>query len=350
MKYDEYESLIDKFNLRMSDTHKRPKWTGSFVAVLALSIVYLALVVSSHEEQVLMTIPVPAMITGIGCMIYLETYIGDQYRGTVQELFTVFHYDSAKQVWFRRVFNNKLRTVFGILLSALTAGACFSFFVGALWYDSPLIKAYFLALAMLLSFILGEAAVGALALITYIDRTSNELKGVDIFRPAHLKPLKSLAHLGLYLSFFGSIVDSALLLAFFLAPWKAALLVISQYGTLFLVASSVLLLSVFFIPALSIHDLMKEAKEEKISNLTQLGRLYEQFREVLEIRDVDKVSEKMDSYAKIIDGMNKMKEELTESIPDWPWDMQILHSLAGSIALPLIIYAAQKAVDKLFRG
>src|SRR6266849_7203810 len=265
MRYDAYKSLLDKLNDRLP-------YGNFYHSLFVAGFLYLAgLIISLRTGELrafLLDYASGAIIFGIAYMVYMETYIGNDYRVVAGEIFDVFGYDSTED--FRLVFNNRLRAGVGLVVSFALLWIFFQDLYGNAWYQSWPLRAYLAALGGVIGFIGGEASVGVLATVRYVRRIVNGVSStVDVFEPKHMLLLKSITRWGSELSAFGGIAASVLLVGFFFAPWKNGVSVVSGLGPVFLVGSVIILVSVFTSTLVRIHDMMESSKGEKLGSLAK---------------------------------------------------------------------------------
>ncbi len=345
LKYESYKSLFDKLNASLP-------YGSVYNATVVGAVLYLAglvLSVLAREQGIFFYDYVSvALIFGISFMVYMETYIGNSYREVAGQLFDAFGYDSSKG--FQSIFNNLLRTGAGILVSAIATWIFLQVLYGALWYTSPILRAYFAVLVAVISFIGGEALVGVLMTVRYVREM---LKGVspnvDIFKSKHLTLLKSVVRWGSDLSAFGGIVASVLLVAFFFAPWRNGFAVVSGVAVVFLMVSVGILVFVFTQILVNVHSVMKSSKEEEMGRVMGgLDALHSRLEALIGTENLSggKKEAEVASLNAELDGLDKVRS-LVDSLPVMPLDLGMVRTFSSAIAIPIVTYAAD-AVLKSF--
>jgi len=275
-------------------------------------------------------------------MYYMEIYLGSQIRSLATKIYENLNYNSSKD--FEKIFDNKKRGLIGFV-AAMGFFGLYHIFSSSLWYESLALKTYILLLGMLISFIGGEAAAGSIMVVRYVRKILIE-REFDLFNTAQTDILKSLATGGLYLSFFGSIVSSVILLAFFLAPWKSDFHLISQFGVLFVVMTVILLTMIFFIPLFSIHNKIRSSKQKQLDDLTQRsGKLLVEFKKLKDQPSADRDA-KRTALKGEWEEINTMRDMITP-VSEWPIGVSSIHSFGVTVAIPILVYVAEKYVDVL---
>jgi hypothetical protein len=337
MAYANYKSLLDKFNdgLPFGNLYHSLIIVGFLYGIgIAMSIALGEQTLALGDSAAL------AAIFGIAYMVYMETRIGNHLRAVAVDVFQVFGYDSAGD--FRLIFDNRLRGGVGVVVSLLVVFSFFEFLAGAVWYNSWILRAYLALLAALIGFIGGDAVVGLLAIIRYVGRISEGVKGhVDAFNPAHEELLRTMAKLGSLLSIYGGVVTSVVLVAFFFAPWKNRIPLVSELGIVFLLISIILLASVFLIPLTSVHGVMSYAKGLRADALTRKAAgLYGKLQSLIAEEKITVVEREAQALNVMMDSLNRMNA-LIGSMPEWPIDIAMLRAFSSSVAIPIIVYVVE---------
>jgi hypothetical protein len=150
-----------------------------------------------------------------------------------------------------------------------------------------------------------------------------------------------MAKLGSLLSIYGGVVSSVVLVAFFFAPWKNRIPLVSELGTVFLLISIILLASVFLIPLVSVHGVMSHAKGLRLDALTQKAAvLYGKLQSLMAEEKITVVEREAQSLNVMMDSLSQMNA-LIGSMPEWPIDIAMVRAFSSSVAIPIIVYVVE---------
>lgn len=349
MRYDEYRSPLDKVNGWLKRKLHRGDIYNSLLIGGLLYIAGAALALWAGElEGFLLDYAALALIFGIAFMLYMETYVGDRYRKVAQGLSDTLQYDSRQD--FRRIFNNPLRIIAGLAVAAVVILVFVELLNQNVWYDSLYLRIYLALLGTLIGYIGGEAAVGVFATVIYVRRLAKGVsRSLDLFNPDHLNLLKAIATWGSDLSGYGGIVASVVLAAFFFAPWKSGLSVVSRLSLVFLVAAVVILVFVFSTVLISVHDAMRGWKEEQRGLIARkVEVVFEKLQDAM-VRGDPLATEKAVASLNVESaGLDWMRSQV-EALPTFPLDLAMVRTFSSSIVIPILVYVLQLVASSALR-
>lgn len=315
----------------------------SLSIVLTLYGILVALGLAARELPALIVdYATPIVIFGIGSLVYLETVVSDRIRTTAVELWNVARFDSSLSL--KLIFNLKLRFALGIA-SVLACGIAFFGLPvqNLLWYQSSILRVYVSAVVLVLVFIGGEAVTGAIAVVLACHRIamalSKELKQLTF---EHFGLLRMIAMWGVWLSVYGSLVASVLLVGVFVAPWRTGAVNV-QIATLVLLSiSSVVMVYLFLGPVLSIHSMLKRSKQQNYFLISgNIETICERIAALCSNEDPSKTQIEADAIAKILADIETART-IASSAPEWPWDLPMIHSFTIALGLPIVIYYIER--------
>ena len=335
--FNKYLSILDFINKKILRHDKKINAFAVWVFLLCSSAVVTY--ISGEFQIFIRDYSLVALITIIAFMLFSETWIGDNIRSVSIKICEEIPESRAQlEFYLKKIFNWRRHGI-GLLMGLVVVGLVYGF-REVFWYSSDLILRFVMVLGFIAGYIFGEAFIGSLNVLRSINRIGNYLiEDTSLFDAKRIKLVKDVVGWGFQISVLTSFMMAFSYPAFFFAPFKGQLTsIVKLLGGVALVLVTALSVFVFLAPTLSIHRAMALKKSE------MLQRLYDKVHELYQIfinRSVDEIikPESQYDFNKLLGSYKIFKENL-EELSTWPFDVQTIRKLVGTVAVPILSYAS----------
>jgi len=110
----------------------------------------------------------------------------------------------------------------------------------------------------------------------------------------------------------------------------------------FLILGLLIMAYCFLTPFLAIHGVLKTTKQRKTFEVIQaFDEVYKRTSKALETKDPEETRKEVELLGKRLTNLKAMLDVLTLA-PEWPWDINMLRTFIVSLALPVILFLAQR--------
>jgi len=296
--------------------------------------------ISKEFETFIGDYSIPALITMIAFMIFSETWIGDNIRSVSFKISKeVPESKEVIQSCLKKIFN-KNRYLIGIPFGIFVILAI-HYYRDVLWYSSHIVLMYIMFLGFIVGYIFGEALIGSLSVVRSIQTIGNHLiSDTSLFDYKKINLIKETVGWGFQISVLLSFILAIAYPAFFFAPFRGQIAnIIKLLGGIVLLLTTFLSVFVFLMPTFSIHRIMVSKKNQ------MLQQLYEKLREGYDLfinYNINEIisPEKQYKFSEFLSVYKILKEDL-EKLPTWPFDVETIRKLVGTILVPIASYASQ---------